>query len=161
MFKNWVTDPEVSRYWCWEPHADINETKAVLAEWIKDYEKQDTYHWIIVFKSIAQAIGYIYLNEINNANASASVHFALSRKFWNMGIMTEACKGVLDFAFTKLLCNEINSYHHIDNIASGQVMKKCGMRYVNTEYRQIPDYENISGDYSYYKITVDNWKYLI
>ena len=139
MFKNWVADPEVSRYWGWKPHTDIEETKALLVKWIKEYENLDTYHWIIIFKSIIQAVGYIYLNDFDNTSDSASVRFALSRKYWNMGLTTEACKGVFNFAFTKLLCKEINSYHHIDNIASGEAMKKvvCAMLKLSIDILQI------------------------
>ena len=158
MFRNWVTDSEVSRFWGWEPHKNIDETKTLLKGWIEDYKKQDTYHWVIVFKNIMQAVGYIYLNELDNTNESASVHFALSRKVWNKGIMTEACNGVINFAFSKLHIKKINSCHHIDNPASGQVMRKCGMRYVKTEYRQILDCEEISGDYCYYEIETENFK---
>lgn len=152
MFHNWVTDPEVSRFWGWQPHESIDQTKSLLAEWIKEYEKIDTYHWIIELKEISQAIGYIYLNEFDNIEGSASVHYALSRKFWNQGIMTEACKEVLNFAFSALRVKKINSRHHIDNPASGAVMRRCGMQYIKTEYRPVPDCEQISGDYSYYEI---------
>jgi len=157
MFSNWVTDPEVSRFWGWQPHKNIEETKSLLAGWIEEDKKIDTYHWIIVLKSISQAIGYIYLNEINVNDDSLAVHYALSRKYWNKGIMSEACKRVLEFAFFELNAKKVHTRHHIDNPASGRVMQKCGMRYVKTEYRQIPDCEQISGDYRYYEITADNW----
>ena len=155
MFNNWVTDPEVSRFWGWEPHKSIEETKSALTVWIEEYKKLETYHWIIVLKSVSQAIGYIYLSEINeidDIDNSAAVHYALSRKYWNQGIMPEACKRVLEFAFSELGLKKVNSRHHIDNPASGRVMQKCGMRYIKTEYRHIPDCEQISGDYCYYEI---------
>ena len=95
MFQNWVTDPEVSRFWGWQPHKNIEETKSLLAGWIEDYKKIDTYHWIIELKRISQAIGYIYLNEFNDTIESASIHFALGRKYWNQGIMAEACNAIL------------------------------------------------------------------
>ena len=152
MFRNWVTDPEVSRFWGWQPHESIEETKSLLTGWIEEYQKLETYHWIIVLKEISQSIGYIYLNEFNDINETASVHFALSRKYWNQGIMTEACKAVIDFAFSALQLKSINSRHHVENPASGMVMKKCGMRYLKTAYKNAPDCEQISGDYCYYEI---------
>ena len=151
MFCNWVTDPEVSRFWGWRPHKNIDETKSLLVGWIEEYDKIDTYHWIIESKEKSEAIGYIYLNEFDDINECASVHFALSRKFWNQGIMTEACKAVLNFAFSVLCVKKINTRHHIDNPASGAVMLKCGMQYIKTEYRTVPDCEQISGDYCYYE----------
>ena len=158
MFRNWVTDPEVSRFWGWQPHKNIEETKSLLAGWVEEYQKIETYHWIIVLKEISQAIGYIYLNEFNDITETASVHFALSRKYWNQGIMTEACTAVFDFAFSALQLKSINSRHHIENPASGMVMKKCGMRYLKTAYKDVPDCEQISGDYFYYEISIEDWK---
>ena len=161
MFRNWVTDPEVSHFWGWEPHKNIDETKTLLYGWIEDYKKQDTYHWVIVFKSVMQAIGYIYLSEFDSTDDSVAVHYALSRNYWNKGIITEACNGIFNFAFSNLRVKRIHSRHHIDNPASGQVMKKCGMRYIKTEHRQIPDCEEISGDYCYYEIEADDYKRML
>lgn len=50
MYRNWVTDPEVCRFWQWEPHKDMEETKTLLAGWIQEYKKTDYYHWTIVLK---------------------------------------------------------------------------------------------------------------
>lgn len=157
MFRNWVTDLEVSRFWAWEPHKDVMETKSLLARWIEEYADLKTYHWIIELKSIAQAIGYIYLNAFDEADKNAAVHFALSRTYWNQGIMTEACKGVLAFAFSVIGLESVLAWHHIDNPASGRVMQKCGMRYIKTECKQVPDCERIGGDYCFYEITASDW----
>lgn len=46
MFRNWVTDPEASRFWGWEPHKDIEETRSLLLGWIDEYSKMDHYHWV-------------------------------------------------------------------------------------------------------------------
>jgi len=151
MFSNWVTDPEASRFWGWEPHKDISETKALLNGWIKDYSKPDTYHWVIEHKNISQAVGYIYFNEIDDTKESVSVHYLLSRKFWNKGFMTEACKAVIEFAFSELYAKRVHTSHHIDNPASGRVQQKCGMRYVKTAYKHVPECEQLSGDYCYYE----------
>lgn len=50
MFLNWVTDFEVSRFWGWKPHKNINKTKEILSEWIEAYSKTDYYLWVIVCK---------------------------------------------------------------------------------------------------------------
>jgi len=73
--------------------------------------------------------------------------------------MTEACKAVVDFAFSIINVLYICTYHHFDNPASGKVMQKSGMRYVETKYRQVPDCEQISGNYCYYEITKNEWQH--
>lgn len=151
MFANWVTDSEVSHFWDWEPHKDISVTKALLKEWIQEYEHPDYYHWVIVCKSNMQAIGYIYLDSINNATHSAAVHYLLSRSYQNQGFMSEACKRVIDFALHEAGFSKIHSYHHCQNPASGKVMQKCGMTFTKTEYRAANS-DQLCGDYHYYEI---------
>ena len=160
MFNNWVTDPEVSKFLSWDPHKDIGETKSALAGWVDEYVNPDVYHWIIELKSISQAIGYIFLADIDDINESVSVHFGLSRKYWKQGIMTEACKRVLGFAFSVLQVKRIHTQHHVNNPASGKVMQKCGMRYVETAYKNVPGCEQISGDYCFYEILYGDWEKL-
>ncbi len=156
MYKNWVTDFEVSRFWQWKPHKNIEETKLLLSQWVEQYEKPDYYHWIIVLKSISQAIGYIYLADIDDINNSVSVHFALSKKYWNQGIMTEACSCILKFAFDIMRAEKVRSEHHIDNPASGKVLKKCGMHCIGTAYKQAEAGDRHSGSYSRYEIKSSN-----
>jgi len=152
MYCNWVTNPAVSKFWGWKPHENIEETQSLLIEWIEEYKNTETYHWVIVLKNNSQAIGYIYLNAFDDAD-NCEVHFALSQKYWNQGIMSEACKGVLTFAFSVLGVESVHTRHHIDNPASGRVMLKCGMRYIKTKYKKVSDCEQISGDFCFYEIS--------
>ena len=153
MYRNWETDPEVSKFWTWDPHTHIGETMALLDGMIAAYEKPDNYNWVIELKETSEAVGYIYLSDIDEVGESASIHYLLSRAYWNRGLMTEATCAVLAFAFERIGMKRIHTHHHIDNPASGRVMQKAGLRYLRTEYRQIPDCERISGDYCLYEIT--------
>ena len=152
MFENWVTDEEAARFWEWTTHKDISETISFLKQWISEYSNNDYYHWVIINKSQNKAVGYIYLNSINNDEKSAAVHYLLSRNLWNQGFMTEACKRVIMFAFDEVGFQKIVSYHHINNPASVRVMQKCGMKFIKTEYRN-SDHCNLNGEYHYYEIT--------
>lgn len=78
MFNNWVTDSKVSRFWEWDPYKDIHETKSLLLKWIAEYSCPERYRWVVVNKGISQAAGYIYLNEINDEDNNASIHYLLS-----------------------------------------------------------------------------------
>jgi hypothetical protein len=51
----------------------------------------------------------------------------------------------------------IHTHHHVDNPASGKVMQKSGLRYIDTKYREDPDCSRISGDYCYYEISKGDW----
>lgn len=46
---------------------------------------------------------------------------------WGRGYCTEACRAVLDYAFSGLALNRVTAYHFSRNPASGRVMEKLGM----------------------------------
>ena len=41
MFKNWASDPEVTKFMTWPTHKDVGVSKWVLDSWIPSYEKDD------------------------------------------------------------------------------------------------------------------------
>lgn len=46
MFRNWASDPEVTKYLTWQPHEKIEVTQTLLEGWVAEYERNDYYHWI-------------------------------------------------------------------------------------------------------------------
>ena len=50
MYRNWASDPEVTKYLMWPPHSDPSVTEAILTDWVKKYEKPDHYQWAITVK---------------------------------------------------------------------------------------------------------------
>lgn len=158
MFANWVTDEQASRFWGWAPHKNIEETCALLNVWIKQYDTPTVYHWVLIHKQDNQAMGYIYLNDIDQVNECATIHYLVGRKYWNQGIATEACKAILKYAFSCIGLKTIRSHHHKDNPSSGKVMQKAGMHFTQTTYRQFPEgEESLNGYYCYYVINAGDW----
>ncbi|MEI6601906.1 MAG: GNAT family N-acetyltransferase [Clostridia bacterium] len=128
MFHNWAHDAEVTKYLVWQPHANLDATKEILAAWTKDYEAPDKYLWAIVLKETNQVIGSIGLKP-NDTLQRAEIGYCIGRAFWNKGIMTEALIRVLDFGFTTLGLTRMQACHHTANPQSGKVMLKAGMQY--------------------------------
>ena len=153
MFANWVTDRDVTRFWGWKPHDSIHETRELLQSWIYDYQRDDVYHWVIEYKENTQAIGYIYLNEFENEECHASVHYLLSKKYWNKGFMSEACARVLGFAFGEIGLSKVFSRHHELNPASGRVLGKCGFCKIGNENKEYVDSPELNGLYMLYEVT--------
>ena len=151
MYSNWVTDRVVARFWGWEPHKNVEETRLLLNDWINDYERIDNYHWAIENKAQSEVIGYIYLNEFDEAESYASVHYLLSRKFWNQGIMSEACGRVLSFSFAEIGLKKVKSRHYEMNPASGRVLEKCGFHFVYEKFKEFEDCARINGVYLFYE----------
>jgi len=60
------------------------------------------------------------------------VGYALSRKHWGQGVMTEAFTAVIRYLFEEVGVLRVSSRHDPNNPASGKVMQKCGLKYEGT-----------------------------
>lgn len=129
MYDNWASDPEVTRYLTWPAHGSVDISKMVLADWVRDYEKDDNYQWAIELKELGQPIGSISVVSHNDKAQLAHIGYCIGRSWWRQGIMTEALQAVMDFLFEEVGVNRIESRHDPRNPGSGRVMDKCGMQY--------------------------------
>jgi len=129
MYAGWASDPEVTKYMTWQPHADIEVTKAILAEWAKESERPDYYHWGIVLKETGLIAGTCGTLGVNEKHQSAELGYCLSRTYWGKGYMSEAVAAMIGHLFNTVGLNRISSFHYPENIASGRVMEKCGMTF--------------------------------
>jgi ribosomal-protein-alanine N-acetyltransferase len=102
MFKNWANDCEVSKFLSWKPHSNV------------------------------EVIGGISIVKLDEKNYSCEIGYCMSRKYWGKGIMSEALRVVVNYLFSEVGFNRIAAKHDTNNIASGKVMIKSGMKYEGT-----------------------------
>lgn len=129
MYKNWSSDSEVAEYMRWNAHKDINETIDVINKRIKKYEDIKTYLWAIVLKETNEPIGSIGLICASEYDFCADAAYCIGRDYWGHGIAVEALREVLRFGLLEVKFNRIEAYHSINNMASGRVMQKAGMKF--------------------------------
>ena len=133
MFRNWASDPEVTKYLTWPAHASVEVSRAVLKDWIAAYNNQKDYQWAIVLKENGESpIGSIGAVDLNEDLSIVQIGYCLGRSWWHRGIMPEALSAVIDFFFSEVGANRIESRHDPRNPHSGRVMQKCGMKYEGT-----------------------------
>ena len=129
VYNNWTSDNEISKYMRWEHHKNINETRIKIDDWLERYNKNNFYQWAIIIKGSDEPIGAIGLFIVNESDKCGDFGYCISRKYWGRGITTEALRVVLNFAFEVVGFNRIESYHSINNPASGKVMINAGMKF--------------------------------
>ena len=132
MFRNWASDPEVTKYLTWPTYEQVDTAHSILDLWIGEYEKPNFYQWMIVPKELGEPIGSISVVRQNESVASAEIGYCISRHWWHRGITTEALVAVMDYLFAEVGMNRISARHDTRNPNSGAVMKKCGMTYEGT-----------------------------
>ena len=155
MFRNWASDPEVTKYLTWPTHSTVDISKRVLDSWIKEYKKDDYYQWMIVLKELGQPIGSISVVRQNDAVAEAEIGYCIGKHWWHQGIMTEALTAAIDFFFEEVGANRVEACHDPNNPHSGAVMAKCGMIFEGTQRQAGINNQGLC-DLSWYAILVSD-----
>ena len=151
MYRNWASDPEVTRFLTWPAHTGPDVTARVIGTWLPLYAKEDYYHWAITLKENGdEPIGVIH-GQVNRDLEQVQIGYCLGRPWWHRGIMSEAAQAVIGFFFDTVRANSVCSYHDPNNPRSGMVMKHCGMTWEGT--RRAADRNNTGiCDASWYSI---------
>jgi len=157
MFNNWSSDNDVSKYMRWSTHKNKEETIQVISRLMDFYNKESFYRWAITLKESEEPIGSIGLFVVNENDLCGDVAYCICKKYWGQGIVTEALKAVFNFAFEVIGFNRIETYHSINNPASGRVMQKAGMSFeglARQKYKSIFGFE----DSNMYSILKNDFK---
>ncbi len=123
----------------WPPYND----KEKAFERLK-LEITKKYQFAIVLKENNKVIGSLELMDVKEErykgvsieDSAKEIGFLLSEHYWGQGIMTEALKAVMRFAFLELNVPVIYISHVRANIGSGKVQEKCGFEVFN----EVPNY---------------------
>lgn len=147
----YASDPEVARYVTWPAHRSIEDALSFLRVVQREYEAGGPSSWGIVHKADRKLIGTIGFVRWEPNNSLAEIGYALSQKYWNMGLMTEVVQEVIRFGFEKMGINRLQAMCMIENTASERVMRKCGMTFegILREYVRI---KGITRDLKVYSI---------
>ena len=133
IFNNWANDLEVTKYMTWNVHKSIEDTKEILDIWLKEYKEPKTIRYGIVLKDSDELIGAI--DVVGYIDNNPVVGYCLSRKHWNQGYMTEACKVMVDYLFAighKVVLIETDER----NIGSNRVIEKVGFKFTHKETKK-------------------------
>lgn len=127
MFDNWASSTNVTKFLTWKPHKNTEETKTIINDWLKGYEKDNYYQWAIELKEIGEPIGSISVVRIHENVHEVEIGYCIGEKWWHQGYTSEVLKRVIDFLFDEVGAKRICALHDIDNPNSGRVMLKCGL----------------------------------
>ena len=160
MFRNWASDPEVTKYLTWPTYKKVETAYPILDMWIQGYEKPDFYQWMIVLKEIGEPIGSISSVNQRDDIGEVEIGYCIGRRWWHQGIMSEALGAVMAFFFEEVGMNRIEAKHDPRNPNSGAVMRKCGMQYEGTSRASDRNNQGIC-DIATYGILRNDWEKMI
>ncbi|MBI1936869.1 MAG: GNAT family N-acetyltransferase [Ignavibacteriales bacterium] len=128
----YASQPETIIYLPWESHKSQDDTLSFLKMVSEKFSTSDNINWGIEFKSKRKIIGSIEIRKWNDINRCGDIGYALSPAYWNKGIMSEALRRVIKFAFEELNLNRVEAHCDENNTGSYRVMEKAGMKYEGT-----------------------------
>ena len=119
----------------WSRHKTVEESRSVLQRFIAGNEV-----FAIALKNTGKVIGSIGIHDRTryawfSGGEYASLNtkeigYALSKDYWGQGIMTEACRAVIGYAFGGLGLDALFIAHFVENARSQRVIEKCGFNYI-------------------------------
>ena len=157
MFRNWASDPEVTKYLTWPAHGSVAISEMVINSWLGEYEKDGYYQWMIVLKELGEPIGSISVVRQNDRIEEAEIGYCIGTQWWHKGITSEALPAVMEYLFTEVGMNRVAARHDPNNPHSGDVMKKCGMIYEGTGRACDRNNQGVC-DAAHYAILASEWR---
>jgi len=103
-------------------------------------------------------IGGIALVEVDAFSETSTMGYWIAEEFWRKGLMFEATKRVIEFAFEELKLRRLNSNAHTENTPSNELLKKLGFVYEGTRIKL--DKVKSTGelrDTNVYGLLKENW----
>lgn len=125
-FFRYYADPEVSKFILCEIPQNLEEATRELRYWRGVFYQNDGIYFAIADKKTNQMIGSIGLTSHNNYQRRIEISYDLAKEHWRRGITTRAIFEVVKYAFTTLNVNRIEASVSCDNIASKNLLLKCG-----------------------------------
>lgn len=137
IYKNWTSDPLVSKQLEWNVHQSIGDTLDYVNSKLEAYNNDFFYDWVVVLKETDEPIGEISSVRIQKKHDLVELGYNYGSRYWGNGYASEALKAVIKFLKEEAKVYKVVCTHISTNPASGKIMQKAGMEYDGTlkDYR--------------------------
>jgi len=128
----WASDPVVNRYMPYPLHKSIHQAE----EWIRSLKEKNEFCFCI--KDTGKVIGSGSVT-FNAEYKAYEIGYNLNRQFWGCGYATEAARAMIQWAYQNLGARNFFARHANENMASKNVIMKCGFQF--DQYGKLPRYD--------------------
>lgn len=121
LFASVTSDPRVTDYLSWTPHADVDETRRVIREL---FNVGDDHTWVIVLRDTGEIVGE--LGYRRPRRDVVEIGYCMATQWWGRGLMPEAMGVAVQRLQQELQLSHATAAVHLDNKRSARVLEKCG-----------------------------------
>jgi [ribosomal protein S5]-alanine N-acetyltransferase len=133
------SDPEINKYLGRQPSKTIEDAINFINKVNDNLEKKLSIYWVITFTKTKEFVGTICLFDFSNEKNSCEIGYELMTKFQGQGIMKEATKKVIDYAFQTMQFKKIVAFTHNDNQNSTKLLEKFDFKKSGEVDKENPD----------------------
>ena len=146
----WASDELVTKYMPYLTYTKIDDVR----KWLESLQsRDDTKNFGFVLKETNLLIGSGDIG-YNKEKDEWSFGYNIRYDYWNRGLVTEATKCMMRFAYDHFGAREFSASHAAANTASGRVIEKCGLKfYKYGEYSKLDGSQTFIA--KYYKAHLD------
>ena len=128
IFRNYATDPDVTRFLTWRPHYSLEESFEVLMTRLACWEQSTEFTWSINPRGGSGTVmGMVSATPDPRAAWRWSIGYVLGKPWWGQGLMTEAIGALVATLFDLPGVERVSAFVDEENYASARVLEKAGM----------------------------------
>ncbi len=121
------------------------------------FERRQSFFWLISKRDTNEVIGNIGYHEWNRYHNRAEISYELRSDYWRRGIMSSACKLVVEFAFEKMMVSRLQATTVTENVPSINLLQKVGFLHEGL-LKQYKFYKNQYVDISMFGYSSEKYK---
>ena len=124
VFDDYASDPAVAKYMTWTPHRNVDDTKEFLSRCERTWIEGSAFPWSLWYKQDGAFVGLI---EVRVRASAADLGYALARRWWRQGLMSEAVTAMVEWALAQPTIYRVWATCDVDNVASVRLLERVGM----------------------------------
>lgn len=97
-------------------------------------DKSECIYWIIRLKESNDMIGSVCLWNFDTENEIVEIGYEMLTEFQGKGIMSEAIKRIIEYAFDSMKAKIISAFPSADNVNSVAILKKFNFEFEDKKY---------------------------
>jgi ribosomal-protein-alanine N-acetyltransferase len=122
-----LRDPEVSRFFLWEPPRDMEEARQYVVGFQHELYQRGAYHFAVLDGGNAELLGVANLYHINPVAREGEIGIWLGRAYWGQGVQQEVNGLLLEFGFWTLGLERIVFRVAAENGRAQAAFRKLGV----------------------------------